>query len=222
LSQPVLPDSASAAAGSPVPNEEFAHAASEEQLERAAAALEAHGFHAVMAQNGVEAKRLVLEMVPSGSEVSTGASVTLESIGVLAEIEQSGCYNAVRPRIRAMDRATQAREIRKLGNTPDFMLGSVHALTEDGSLLIASLTGSQLGPYANGAGKVILVVGHQKIVPDLEQGLRRIYEYAYPLEDVHVQELYGMRSGVNKILIINREIVPGRITVVLVREMLGF
>jgi LUD domain len=206
----------------PAPNTEFARAASEEQLGRAAAALEVHGIHVVLAQNGVEAKRLVLEMVPSGSEVSTGASVSLETIGVLAEIEKSGRYNAVRPRTRAMDRATQAREIRKLGNTPDFMLGSAHALTEDGSLLIASLTGSQLGPYANGAGKVILVVGHQKIVPDLEQGFRRIYEYAYPLEDIHVQELYGMRSGVNKILIINREFVPGRITVVLVRETLGF
>ena len=201
---------------------EFALPATEEQLRRAAAALETHGIQVLFADNGAEAKRLVLEMVPAGSQVSSGASVTLETIGVVDEIEMSGRYQAVRPRIRAMDRATQAREMRKLGNTPDYMLGSVHALTEDGSLLSASLTGSQLGPYANGAGKVILVVGDQKIVPDLERGLRRIYEYVYPLEDAHMQELYGARSGVNKILIINREVVAGRITVILVRETLGF
>lgn len=217
MSQPVPP-----AGASPSPNKEFAHPASEEELKRAADALEAHGIHVLVARNGIEAKRLALEMVPAGSEVSTGASITLETIGVLAEIEQSGRYNAVRPRLRSMDRATQAREMRKLGNVPDYMLGSVHALTEDGSLLIASLTGSQLSPYANGAGKVILVVGHQKIVPNITQGFRRIYDYVYPLEDAHAQRDFGMRSGVNKILIINQEIVPGRITVVLVREALGF
>ena len=86
-----------------------------------------------------------------------GASVTLETIGLVEEIERSGRYEAVRPRTRAMDKATQSREIRKLGNTPDYFLGSVHALTEDGSLLAASLSGSQLSPYASGAGKVLMV-----------------------------------------------------------------
>ena len=91
-----------------------------------------------------------------------------------------------------------------------------------GSLVAASASGSQLGPYASGAGKVILVVGTQKIVPDLEDALRRIDEYAFPLEDARAQAAYGMHSGVNKVLIINREITPGRITVVLVDEVLGF
>ena len=102
------------------------------------------------------------------------------------------------------------------------MLGSVHAVSETGSLVAASMSGSQLGPYAIGAGRVILVVGTQKIVPDLEEGLRRIDEYAFPLEDARAQEAYGIHSAVNKVLIINREITPGRITVVLVDEVLGF
>ena len=89
-------------------------------------------------------------------------------------------------------------------------------------LLVASFSGSQLGPYASGAGKVIFVVGAQKIVLDLETGLRRIREYSYPLEDARAFEAYGMHSGVNKILIINREITPGRVSVVLVKEQLGF
>ena len=121
-----------------------------------------------------------------------------------------------------MDRQTQADEIRRLSAAPDVMLGSVHAVTETGSLVTASNSGSQLGPYAAGAGRVILVVGTQKIVSDLDEGLRRIDEYAFPLEDARAQAAYGIHSGVNKVLIINREIAPGRITVVLVDEVLGF
>jgi hypothetical protein len=121
-----------------------------------------------------------------------------------------------------MDRETQGDEIRRLTSSPDVMLGSVHAVTETGSLLTASMGGSQLGPYVSGAGKVILVVGTQKIVSDLEEGLRRINEYAFPLEDARAQAAYGIHSAVNKVLIINREILAGRITVVLVGEPLGF
>jgi hypothetical protein len=154
--------------------------------------------------------------------VHTGASQSLELAGILAEIETSGRYEPLRPRIWSMDRATQADEIRRLSAAPDVMLGSVHAVTETGSLLTASMSGSQLGPYASGAGRVILLVGTQKIVSDVEEGLQRIDEYALPLEDARAQAAYGIRSAVNKVLIINREITPGRITVVFVDEVLGF
>jgi len=121
-----------------------------------------------------------------------------------------------------MDRATQGDQIRREAASPDVMLGSVHAVTEAGSLMAASSSGSQLAAYVAGAGRVILVVGTQKIVVDLDEGLQRIYEHAFPLEDARAMEAYGIHSGVNKVLIINREIVPGRITVVLVDEALGF
>src|SRR5205814_9645643 len=138
------------------------------------------------------------------------------------EIDKSGRYESLRPRLFSMDRQTRADEIRRLGAAPDVMLGSVHAVTETGSLLAASMGGSQLGPYVSGAGRVILLVGTQTIVPDLEEGLRRINEYAFPLEDARAQAAYGIHSAVNKVLIINREIVAERITVVLVDEALGF
>jgi hypothetical protein len=142
--------------------------------------------------------------------------------GIVEEIETPGRYEPLRPRVLKMDRETQSDEIRRLTSSPDVMLGSVHAVTETGSLLTASMGGSQLGPYVSGAGKVILVVGTQKIVSDLEEGLRRINEYAFPLEDARAQAAYGIDSAVNKVLIINREIVAERITVVLVGEPLGF
>jgi len=165
---------------------------------------------------------MVLDLIPDGSQVHHGASQSLELSGITEAIETSGRFDPVRPRIWDLDRKTEADQIRRLSAAPDVMLGSVHAVTEAGSLLAASMGGSQLGPYVSGAGRVILVVGTQKIVSDLEEGLRRINEYAFPLEDSRAQAACGIHSAVNKVLIINREIVPERITVVLVDEVLGF
>jgi hypothetical protein len=142
--------------------------------------------------------------------------------GITDAIETSGRYDPVRPRIWSMDRKTQGDEVRRLASSPDVMLGSVHAVTETGSLVAASMGGSQLGPYVSGAGRVILVVGTQKIVSDLDEAMRRVYDYAYPLEDARAQAESGVHSAVNKVLIIDRELTPGRITVVFVDEVLGF
>lgn len=204
------------------PNEEFKKLASDEQIRRTAEALEANGIQTIIAQNGEEAKRIFFELVPEESEVFLGASVTLETLGIKDEIDKSGRFEALRPKMFAMDRATQSREIRKLGGAPDYAAGSVHAVTETGQVLIASNTGSQLGPYASGAGKVIWVVGAQKLVKDLNEGFRRIYEYNLPLETEHMQQLYNARTNVNKILVLNREIRPNRITMIIVKEELGF
>jgi hypothetical protein len=192
------------------------------RVKRTMAALETNGITVLRASDAAAAKRMVLDLIPDASPVHQGASQTLDVLGITYEIEKSGRYAALRPRIWSMDRETEAHEIRRLGAAPDVMLGSVHAVTETGSLLAASMSGSQLGPYVSGAGRVILVVGTQKIVPDLEEGLLRISEYAYRLEDARAQAAYGVRSAVNKVLVINREITPGRITVVLVDEVLGF
>jgi hypothetical protein len=203
-------------------SDRFGTQADESRVRRARIALEANGFTVLRARDAAEARRIVLDLIPEGATVHHGASQTLDVTGITEEVETSGRYQPIRPRIRSMDRSTQGDEIRRLTAAPDVMLGSVHAVTETGSLLAASMGGAQLAPYAAGAGRVILVVGTQKIVADLEEGLRRIDEYAFPLEDARALEAYGIHSGVNKVLIINREIVPGRITVVLVDQVLGF
>jgi LUD domain len=201
---------------------EFATPADDARVQRTAAALEANGMEVLCAADSADARRIVLGLIPDGSQVHHGASQSLEISGIRDAIEKSGRFEPLRPRIWSMDRKTQGDEIRRLTSSPQVMLGSVHAVTETGSLLTASMGGSQLGPYASGAGRVILVVGTQKIVSNLEEGLRRIDEYAFPLEDARAQAEYGVHSAVNKILIINREITPGRITVVLVDEAIGF
>jgi hypothetical protein len=171
------------------------------RVKRTIAALEANGISVRRASDAAEAKRIVMDLISDGSQVHHGASQSLDVVGITAEIEKSGRYEPLRPRIRSMDRKTQGDEIRRLGAAPDVMLGSVHAVTETGSLVTASMGGSQLGPYVSGAGRLILVVGTQKIVSDLEEGLQRIDEYAYPLEDARAQAAYGIRSAVNKILV---------------------
>jgi hypothetical protein len=206
----------------PAPNPEFAELASAERIGATAAALERNGFRALVVDTGQDARERVRELLPAGAEVLNTTSRTLETIGVAEDVERSGRYRAVRPRLYQMDRVIQGREMRKAAAAPDYLVGSVHAVTEEGSLLVASASGSQLGPMVSGAGTVVLVIGAQKIVPDLATALRRIEEYCYPLEDARARSAYGVPSGVNNVLIVNRLLAPGRVTAILVRERLGF
>jgi hypothetical protein len=201
---------------------EFSHVAPEERIWAVAGALERNGITCTTVDSADEARKAVLSILPVGAEVYNNTSRTLEVIGLAEDIERSGSYQPLRPRLYQMDREMQGREMRQLSASPDWVVGSVHALTQEGSLLVASASGSQLGPIASGAGHVIFVVGAQKIVPDLNAGLRRIYEYCFPLEDRRARLAYGVPSGVNNVLIINKAIVPGRITTILVNEPLGF
>ncbi len=200
----------------------FETPASDEQIERTAKALEENGIHTLIAANGEEAKRMFFELIPDGAEVFLGASVTLEALGIKEIIDKSGRFDALRPKLFAMNRETQAQQIRKLGAAPDYAAGSVHAVTAAGQVVIASKTGSQLGPYASGAGKVVWVVGAQKLVKDLNEGLRRVEEYVRPLENTHMQQLYHIDTRLNKILIINHEDRPGRLNMIIVKQKVGF
>jgi L-lactate utilization protein LutC len=205
----------------PAPNLAFARLATNAQIERTVNSLEAHGIHAVVVENGRAARQKVAELLPEGAEVFTPLSATLAQTGIVEDIDNSGRYDSVRAKLVKMDRKTQGREMIKLGATPEYVIGSVHALTETGSALIASGTGSQLGSYGAGAAKVIWVVGSQKIVPTLEEGLRRVEEYSQPMESERLMKLYGVPASVSKLLVVNRD-APGRTTVIIVKENLGF
>jgi len=210
----VLPDPGPA-------NAEFAAPADRERLERTAGALSARGFHAHLVADGAEARQLVLDAIPEGAEVHTALSETLTELGIRTEIEESGRYDSVRAKLALLDRETQGREMRKLGAAPDYIVGSAHAITDDGVVVVGSGSGSQLGAYAYAAGTVILVVGHQKLVSDVPHGLRRLREYALPREYGRMQSVGYAGSLLAKSLIIEQE-PGGRITVILVPETLGF
>ena len=199
----------------------YATPASEKTLQRVVAGLKERNIEGVVVDNRDDARKLVMERLPKGAEVHSGKSKTLQEAGIMELITDPNMFDALRPRYLKMDRQTQAREIRKLIAGPDFMLGSVAAVTADGILVAASATASQLGPYAYTSGKVILVVGSQKIVPDLETALRRIREHVLPWEDAQVRAVVPTGSFVGKILIVEREWIAGRLEVILVREPLG-
>lgn len=203
------------------PNLEFAKLATDAQIQNVSRALEANGIKVLVTETAEEAKQIVLNLVPQGAEVYANLSKTLEVMGLAEEFDQSGRYNAVRPKVLLLDRKTQADEIRKLRTIPEYIVGSVHAITEAGEVITASGTGSQISSYAYGAGKVIWVAGAQKIVSDLNEGFRRTREYSQRLEDARMQQAYGINSSLNKTLVITRDM-PGRITLVLVKENIGF
>jgi acyl-CoA hydrolase len=193
----------------------------EQTLAATVVALEEHGFSVDLVDGLDAARAAVLARIPEGSSVMTNTSVTLEQTGTADAINDGGPYESARNKMFALDFATQAQEMKAIGGQPDYALGSVHAVTRDGSLVIASASGSQLASYAWGAANVIFVVGAQKLVPTLEAAHRRIREHSLRLEDARAYAAYGQHSVIGKILEIHQE-QPGRISVVLIRQVVGF
>jgi len=190
-------------------------------LRATAVALEEHGFGVEVVDDLDAARDAVLARIPHGSSVMTNTSVTLAETGIADAINDGGPYESARNTMFALDFATQAQQMKAIGGQPDYALGSVHAVTRDGTLVIASASGSQLASYAWGAANVIFVVGAQKLVPDLAAAHERIYQHSLLLEDARAQAAYGQHSQVGKLLEIHQEL-PGRIHVVLIRQVAGF
>ena len=193
----------------------------EHALQATVVALEEHGFSVEVVDDLDAARDAVLARIPHGSSLMTNTSVTLTETGIADAINDGGRYDSARNRMFALDFATQAQEMKAIGGQPDYALGSVHAVTREGTLVIASASGSQLASYAWGAASVIFVVGAHKLVPTLEAAHQRIYQHSLKFEDARAQAAYGQHSQVGKILEIHQEM-PGRIHVVLIRQVVGF
>jgi acyl-CoA hydrolase len=193
----------------------------EQAIAATVVALEEHGFSVEVVDDLDAARKAVLARIPQGSSVMTNTSVTLQDTGIADVINDGGPYDSARNKMFALDFATQAQQMKAIGGQPDYALGSVHAVTRDGTLVIASASGSQLASYAWGAANVIFVVGAQKLVPTLADAHERIYQHSLKLEDARAQAAYGQHSSVGKILEIHQEL-PGRIHIVLIRQIVGF
>ena len=204
------------------PNPIFSQLADDARIERARVALEANGIKVIVTDTPEEAKAKALELIPPGAEVMTMTSKTLEAIGLATVLNESGNYDAIRSKLKQFDMKTQAREMRKLAAAPDWAVGSIHAVTEDGHVMVVSGTGSQLAAYVYTGGQVLWVVGTQKIVKDLTEAKERIDQYTFPLEDARVRDAHGFGSVISKVLIFNKETKPDRITIIFVKANLGF
>jgi len=202
-------------------SERFTALPDERTLAETVQALEGRGFSVEVVNDLDAARESVLARIPEGSSVMTNPSVTLESTGIAQAVNDGERYDSARTKVFALDQTTQLQEIKAIMGQPEFTLGSVHAITRDGTLVIASALGSQLASYAWGAANVIFVVGAQKLVPDLATAHERVYQHSLKLEDARALEAYGKNSRVGKILEIHQED-PGRIHVVLLRAVVGF
>lgn len=197
--------------------------ANKQTVEKTIEALKQNNISSFFVENGKEAKRKVLELIPNKAEVLTMTSVTLDTIGLAKEINNSEDFVSVRNKLTSLDRNTQGLEMQKMGSAPEWSVGSVHAITEEGHVVIASNTGSQLPGYSYGSQHVIWIVGVQKIVKDLDEAMKRVHQYVLPLESERAKKAYGVPgSRVSKMLIVNYEVNPSRSTVIFVNEELGF
>lgn len=201
----------------------FKEEASNGLIAKTIEALQKNNIKATLVDDLEAAKAMVISLIPQDAEVMTMVSATLDTAGISELLDKSGNYKSVRAQLYEMDPKKDTHKMRKLAASPDYVVGSANAITEDGKLLWASATGSQLGAYAYTAGKVILVVGSQKIVKDRESAIKRIYDYILPIESKRAQKAYGVAgSAVNKLLEIGAEVDPQRITIIFVKKPAGY
>lgn len=193
-------------------------------IRKTAQALTRNRIETFIVKNGVEAKKKFLELVPEDSEVFVNTSQTLDELGITKVVDESGRYVSLHKKSESLPYETpeDKRNFRKFRSAPEWAAGSVHAVTVDGHVMMASASGSQIPGYAYGADHVIWVIGAQKLVHNIDEGIRRIYEHSLPLEDARAKKAYGEGSSVRKILIVNNDKTPGRIKAIIVKEVLGF
>jgi LUD domain len=189
-----------------------------ERLEVVAERLRTRGFEAHVCPNMEMAQFVAVGLMPLDAQTLTASSETLRRSGLAAVIDDSHGFNAMRPRLKEL--GVEGRRI--YASTPEVIIGSVQAITETGQVVCASATGSQLAAYAYGAQRVIWIVGSQKIVADLDAAFERIEKHCLPLENERAKRTYGRESVIAKTLVIDVEPEPGRTTVILVDEPLGF
>jgi SpoVK/Ycf46/Vps4 family AAA+-type ATPase len=195
--------------------------ASETVVEKVSAALKSNGIETTVLNNGADALKKINELIPQGTEIVDMASATLDKIGFREDIA-SGRYTSFRQHLFAAPDSEERTRLRRMSLAPKYTIGSVQAITEEGELFMVSATGSQLPAYAFGAEHVIFVVGTQKLVKNMDEAMKRLYEYVVPLEEEAMQKKYKSHTSVNKILVIKKEVFPNRIKVLLVKENIGF
>lgn len=206
---------------------EYNKKASQSSIDTTVKNLRERGITAELVQNREAALEKIKSLIPKGVSVMNGSSMTLEQIGYIEYLKSAkhGWNNLHENIINEKDPVQQA-VLRKQSVLSDYYLGSVHAFSEDGEMVIASATGSQLPHLVFTSANLILVAGVQKITPNLENALKRLEEYVFPLEDKRMKENYGPESGsmLSKVLIFNKEhpMMKRNVHVILVNEILGF
>lgn len=187
--------------------------------------LENNGIEVIFLESGAEALEMIKNLIPDGATVMNGSSRTLEQIGFVDLLKEGGhSWNNLHDNILAETDLEKQMALRRQSVLSDYYLGSVHALTENGELIIASNTSSQLPHVAYTSPNLILVVSTKKIVPNLDEAMNRLEKYVMPLEDENMLEKYNIHTQLSTILIVKKEsqMMGRKFRVILVNEDLGF
>jgi L-lactate utilization protein LutB len=196
---------------------------SPECVEKTVREIEARGIKVLISRNAEEAMDVLKKIIPHGAEVMNGSSTTLIEIGYEEYITggKSG-WKVMHDLIRAENDDKKRAELRRKSVTADYFLSGANAIASTGEIVACDASGSRVGAWPFAAGHLILVVGINKIVPTLEDALKRVREYAYRLENVRAQKAYGTPSLLGKCVILAHEKNEGRVTLILINEALGY
>ena len=199
--------------------------ATKNSAEKTLASLKGKNYDAVIVNSKAEALAKIKELIPAGASVMNGASVTLQQIGYV-DLLASGKHGwaDLHSKITSENDEAKRHELRKQSVLSDFYIGSVHALTEAGDMVIASNSGSQLPHIVFTSPNLIFVISTKKIVPDFSEAMNRLDKHVIPLEDKRMMSAMNMHTTLNKIVIMKGEapFMGRKIHVVLVEEDLGF
>jgi len=203
---------------------DFNQLATKETIEQVIENLKNRGITAMLVETKEQALEKIKELIPEGVSVMTGSSTTLNQIGFTdLLISKNHPWKNLKDEIVNESDPQKQNELRKNSVLADYFLGSVHAITKDGEILVASATGSQIPSYAFSSDNIIWVVSTKKIVNNLDEAFQRVKEHVYPLEDQRIKNSGHEGSVIGKWFILEREILPNRkITLIFVNEDLGF
>ncbi|MEK7110070.1 MAG: lactate utilization protein [Patescibacteria group bacterium] len=203
---------------------DYTKVSSDKTIEKTISALKNHGINTILVENKKQALKKILENIPEGLKIMNGSSTTLIQIG-FSDLLKSGNHkwkNLHEDILKESDYGKQSDLRRKALTETDYFLSSVNAITEDGKLMAVDFSGSRVGALPFAAKNVLIVAGANKIVPDLKGAFDRIKNYVINLENERAMKVYGMKSGFGKWVIIEKELNPNRIKLILVKEALGF
>ena len=204
-------------------NEKWSAIPDEKIISKTIESLKSRGINAILVNDKKSALEKIKEIIPKGAEVMNGSSTTLIEIGFSDYIKSGkhGWKNMHEDILKEKDMGKQM-SLRRKAVASEYFLGSANAISINGEVVACDASGSRVGAYLFAAGNLILVAGIQKITSSLEEAIKRVREYVLPLEDARARKVYGMGSNTSKWVIIEKEFIPNRITLILVKEKLGF
>jgi L-lactate utilization protein LutB len=195
-----------------------------EVINKTITSLKNHGIEVILVDNRKQALEEISKNIPQGSKIMNGSSTTLIQIG-FSDLLKSGNHkwiNLHEEILKEKDYVKQSDLRRKAITEANYFLSSINAITEDGKLIAVDASGSRVGALPFAAEKILIIAGANKIVPNLEEAFARINNYVINLENERAMKVYGMKSSLNKWIIIEKESAPNRIKLILIKESLGF